>query len=96
MRLVWLLLVLLLAGGIFLYLNPDYRNRLATSASSLVTPVATSRVYKWRNDKGEWQLTDTLPPEGVRYETLEHRTDENVLPRPPQLDKRKQDLTTPP
>ena len=87
MRLGWPLLVLLLAGGTFLYLNPDYRSRLATSTSVLVTPVSTSRVYKWRNDKGEWQLTDTQPPEGVAFETLEHRSDENVLPRPPQLSR---------
>ena len=87
MRLGWPLLVLLLAGGTFLYLNPEYRSQLAASTSSIVTPVSTSLVYKWRNDTGEWQLTDTLPPEGTSYETLEHRSDENVLPRPPQLDK---------
>ena len=87
MRFGWLLLVLLLAGGTFLYLNPEYHSRFATSASDLVTPVSTVRVYKWRNEKGEWQLTDKLPPEGVAFETLEHRSDENVLPRPPQLDR---------
>jgi len=88
MRFVWLLIFLLLAGATFLYVNPEYRNRLGTSASGLVTPVITSRIYKWRNDQGQWQLTDTPPPEGVVFETLEHRSDENVLPRPPQLNKR--------
>jgi hypothetical protein len=87
MRPGWLLIALLLAGGVYLYLNPEYRSGLVTSISSIVTPVSTSRVYKWRNDRGEWQLTDSLPPEGIAYEILEHRSDENVLPRPPQLDK---------
>jgi hypothetical protein len=87
MRFGWLLLALLLAGGIFLYLNPDYRSRFLSSTSGLVSPVSTGRFYKWRNDRGEWQLTDTLPPEGVSFEILEHRSDENVLPRPPRLDK---------
>ena len=87
MRFGWLLLALLVAGGIFLYLNPDYRSRLLSSTSEMITPVATSRIYKWRNARGDWQLTDTLPPEGISYEILEHRSDENVLPRPPQLDK---------
>lgn len=87
MRFGWLFLILLLAGGTFLYLKPDFRNRLGSSVSGMVTPVSTSRVYQWRNDKGEWQLTDSLPPEGVAYKVLEHRTDENVLPRPPQLDR---------
>ncbi len=89
MRPGWLLLALLLAGGTFLYLNPDDYSRLVNSATRVITPASTSRSYKWRNDKGEWQLTDTLPPEGIAYETLEHRSDENVLPRPPQLDKDK-------
>ena len=87
MRFGWLLIFLLLAGGVYLYLNPEHRSHLVTSTSSIVTPVSTSRVYKWRNDKGEWQLTDSLPPEGIAYEILEHRSDENVLPRPPQLNK---------
>jgi hypothetical protein len=87
MRLGWLLVALLLAGGVYLYLNPEYRSRFLTSTTSIVTPVSTSRVYKWRNDRGEWQLTDRLPPDGIAYEVLEHRSDENVLPRPPQLDK---------
>ena len=87
MRFGWLLFALLVAGGVYLYLNPDYRSRLFTSTSNIVTPVSTTRVYKWRNDKGEWQLTDSLPPEWIAYEILEHRSDENVLPRPPQLDK---------
>jgi hypothetical protein len=88
MRFGWLILILLLAGGTFLYLNPEYYSRLSHSATGIVTPVSTSRIYKWRNNRGEWQLTDAPPPEGVAFETMEHRSDENVLPRPPQLDKR--------
>ena len=87
MRFGWLLVALLLAGGVYLYLNPEHRSRLVTSTTNVVTPVSTSRVYKWRNDRGEWQLTDRLPPDGIAYEVLEHRSDENVLPRPPQLGK---------
>jgi hypothetical protein len=88
MRFVWLLLALLLAGGVFLYLNPAYYSRLVNSADLILTPVSTSRIYKWRNARGEWQLTDRVPPEGIAYEILEHRSDENILPVPPQLEKR--------
>jgi hypothetical protein len=45
----------------------------------------TVTVYKWRNARGEWQITDQLPPEGIEYERLDYREDENVLPLPPQL-----------
>jgi len=88
MRLGWLLLGLLIAAGILLYLYPEYRERIFNSTSGIVSPTPTIRIYKWRNQKGEWQLTDKLPPEGIAYEILEHRADENVLPRPPQLQNR--------
>ena len=84
MRFTWLLILLLLAAGVYLYLNPALKSQLLNSASDLGKP-ATVDAYKWRNAQGEWQITDTPPPEGVQYEHLEHRADENVLPRPPQL-----------
>ena len=85
MRLPWLLTALLLAGGAFLYLKPEYRAWLTEAVSHDLKPASTSRFYKWRNERGEWQLSDVPPPAGVSYEVLEHRLDENVLPRPPQL-----------
>jgi len=83
-----LLVLLLAAGSALLYLYPDYRNRLVDSASAIVAPVSISRTYKWRDGTGQWQLTDSPPPEGVSFEILEHRPDENILPRPPQLSGR--------
>lgn len=84
MRFIWLLITLLFAAGVYIYLNPALKSQLLNQASGLGKP-ATVHAYKWRNDRGEWQITDTLPPEGVAYERLEHRSDENILPLPPQL-----------
>lgn len=83
MRFIWLLVILLCAAGLTVYLNPALKSRVISSIPELGKP-DTVRAYKWRNDRGEWQITDQLPPEGVEYETLEHHRDENVLPRPPQ------------
>ena len=84
MRFIWLLVFLLFAAGVYIYQNPELKSQLLHNTPNLVTP-ETVRAYKWRNAAGEWQITDSLPPEGVEYERLEHRSDENVLPRPPQL-----------
>lgn len=88
MRFFWLLLVLLLAAGIYIYLDPGLKSRLLSRTSDLGQS-STVQAYKWRNARGEWQISDTLPPEGVEYELLEHHSDENVLPVPPQLTPKK-------
>ena len=85
MRAFIFLAALLLAILTWMHLNPDYRQQIEELSSDAGITKKTVRVYKWRNAKGEWQITDQLPPEGIEYERLEYREDENVLPLPPQL-----------
>ena len=85
MRLVWVLLAIALIGGIYLYQDPELREQLEDLSSEAGLSKKTTSVYKWQNSRGEWQLTDQPPPEGIEYETLDYREDVNVLPLPPQL-----------
>ena len=85
MRVIWLLAILIAGAGLWFYTHPgstgDLQDLLRQSGSS----PGTDRLYKWRNERGEWQVTDTLPAAGTAYETLDYREDVNVLPVPPQL-----------
>jgi Domain of unknown function (DUF4124) len=89
MRVFLLLIVLLLVAGLVLYLRPEYQDRIQDLSSDIglsrLTPKKTAHLFKWRDARGNWQITDQLPPEGVDYEKLEYREDVNVLPRPPGL-----------
>jgi hypothetical protein len=89
MRAVWLLVALLLLVSAWIWFNPDYRKQIGERLGELPSDAGitkkTTRVYKWRNADGEWQITDHLPPQGVEYERLDYREDVNVLPVPPQL-----------
>ena len=85
MRLLWVLLAVALIGGIYFYQNPDFRVLIEDLSSEAGLSKKTAHVYKWQNDRGEWQITDQLPPEGTDYEILNYREDLNVLPLPPQL-----------
>jgi hypothetical protein len=85
MRLVWVLLAIALIAGIYLYQNPELGEQLEDLSSKAGLSKKTTHVYKWQNSRGEWQLTDQLPPEVVEYEILDYREDVNVLPLPPQL-----------
>ena len=88
MRAFWVLLALLALAFVYLWLNPDYRKQIDEQLEGLSSDagitIKTTRIYKWRNADGEWQMTDLPPPEGVEYERLDYREDINVLPAPPQ------------
>jgi hypothetical protein len=83
MRLSWLLLILALAAAVFLYLSPETGRRLKEQLTRPDFTHKTDRLYKWRDGKGEWQITDTPPANGTEYEQLNYRDDVNVLPVPP-------------
>ena len=86
MRLTWLLLVLVLASVATVYLFPDIARQLRRQLPASDFTHTTDRLYKWRNARGEWQVTDAPPPAGTPYEKQDYRDDVNVLPVPPGID----------
>ncbi len=88
--LFWLLLACALVAGLYLYFNPHKTEELRSLSTELAAPLSKSspkstQLYRWQNARGEWQFTDFPPPKGTPYEMREYRSDENVLPLPPQL-----------
>lgn len=82
---IGLVILLVLAVLAYIYFNPDYKQQLTDLPAEMGFSKKTVHIYKWQNEKGEWQLTDKLPPPGIEYEKREYREDVNVLPLPPQL-----------
>jgi hypothetical protein len=84
--LLYLLALALLGLGLYAWYNPEFLSRMEQTGRDLSgAGPATTTFYKWRDAAGEWQLSDRPPPAGVDYETVEVRSDQNVLPLPPQL-----------
>jgi hypothetical protein len=83
MRLVWFLLLVALAAALYLYFSPETGSYLRQQLPQPDFTHKTDHLYKWRNEKGEWQITDTAPPDGIEYQRLDYRDDVNVLPVPP-------------
>jgi hypothetical protein len=80
-RLVLALAVIaaLAAGVLYLRGGPGSLTRWL-EGTPLDPGPGTTRLYKWRDGRGDWHVTDDPPPAGTRYEPLEYRSDVNVLP----------------
>ena len=82
------MIVVTAAGGAavlgYLRWGPEIESLPALAPVLNATPT-TTRVYRWQDANGDWQVSDRHPGDGVVFETLEYRSDVNVLPRPPEL-----------
>lgn len=81
----WLLFLILFISGVAVWLYFDSAARQQWLGNTPLAPAASvTTVYKWRDDQGNWQITDQLPPAGTEYERLEYHGDTNVMPLAPQ------------
>lgn len=85
---VWLILALVAvaAGGYYVYRNPTLVSPYVEGTpleSTVRETLGTTRVYKWRDANGVWQISDEPPPEGTEFEKLEYVNDANVVPSVP-------------
>jgi len=71
-------LILAVAGG-YLYMHPAVWQKWV-KGTPLEPPPATTHVYKWQGANGQWQITDTPPPAGTKFEQLDYRSDTNIMP----------------
>jgi len=83
---LWIILLLLVVialggGGAYLYyFEPEIADEWLSKTPLKITPPATvTRVYKWRDENGNWQITDH-PPHNADYEVQEYRSDRNIVP----------------
>ncbi|MFT4583642.1 MAG: hypothetical protein ACI915_005345 [Gammaproteobacteria bacterium] len=78
-----IVVILIVAGAAVLYFFDRPRLETYLSGSPLELPVASTEVYKWRDAKGQWNITNTKPPANISFETMRYRSDENILPIAP-------------
>lgn len=82
MKAIFVLFLVIVGLGIWFYVDPDARRQWLAATPLVPSPEVTT-VYKWRDDEGNWQITDTPPPAGIDFETLTYHRDTNVMPLVP-------------
>ncbi len=71
-------IVAVISVAIYWYLNVDARPDWAAEYLPK-PPTTTTQLYRWQDAEGNWIVSDTPPSDG-EYETVNYRSDANVVP----------------
>lgn len=80
-------MVAVAVAGYYVYQNPGVVDDVVdevvdplVEGTPLEGSTGKTHLYKWRDAKGTWHVTDKPPSDGTHYEVLEYRHDVNVVP----------------
>lgn len=83
--------VLIIILGLIAYQSPALRHKISSvlpkSVSQQLDAIKpntvlnkTAPLYKWKDKKGQWIVSDTPPGDNTPYETLRYNRNSNVVP----------------
>lgn len=77
---IWLLIVLGILGGVLLYWYTTPQETPSWVRGRLPgMPEYTGPLYRWRDDRGQLQVTSE-PPRNRPYDVVQYHSDMNVVP----------------
>ena len=85
----FILLSIVLTASIYVYQDEALQVRLMGKVHQIAPELNQSTLYKWKNSKGEWQITDKPPRKGVIYTTINSQDQLNIMPSPSSKKKTK-------
>jgi len=80
-KLFWILVIIAASIGGLAYWDNDFRQWIMQQTGQ--APIK-STVYKWRDDKGNWQISNTPPVKGTPYTEQEYLNNTNIMPSLPE------------
>lgn len=82
----WLLILAALGLAVsgYMYLNPELHDGWIRETSVGGEPVLKP-LYQWQDERGQWQVSDQPPADGIPYRVWQYRRDTNVLSLPAEL-----------
>ena len=78
----FILLSIIATAALYLYLDDALLTKLMGKVHQVAPELNKSTLYKWKNSKGEWQITDTPPNQGIVFTTITSQDQVNVMPGP--------------
>ncbi|MDH5370793.1 MAG: hypothetical protein OEW99_12260 [Gammaproteobacteria bacterium] len=68
------------AASFYFYQDNTLRLKFMGKVHQLAPELNQSTLYKWQNNKGEWQITDKPPGKGIAFTTVNSQDQINVMP----------------
>jgi len=81
-----ILLGIIGTAALYIYQDEALQTRLLGKVHQIAPELNQTTLYKWKNDNGEWQITDKPPGKGITFTTTTIQHQVNVMPSP---DKKK-------
>lgn len=83
MKLKYLILLsIIVTSAYYLYQDEALQTKLMGKVHQVAPEINQSTLYKWQNNKGEWQITDKPPRKGITFTTITSQDQVNIMPSP--------------
>ena len=83
-----LLLFIIVTGSLYIYQDENLQRKLLGTVHQVAPELNKSTLYKWKNSKGEWQITDKPPAKSISYTTISTQDQINVMTSPSSKEKK--------
>ena len=78
----FILLGIIGTTALYIYLDEALQSKLLGKVHQVAPELNKSTLYKWKNNEGEWQITDKPPRKGITYTIITSQDQVNVMPSP--------------
>ena len=76
----FILLAVITTTALYIYQDEALQKKLLGKVHQVAPELNKSTLYKWKNSKGEWQITDSPPSKGTSFTTITSQDQINVMP----------------
>ncbi len=77
-----ILFIVIAVASFFIYQNEALQTKLMSKVHQIAPELNQSTLYKWKNSKGEWQITDKPPHKDIIFTTITSQDQINIMPSP--------------
>ena len=84
----FILLIVIITTALYIYQDESLQKKLLGKVHQLAPELNNSTLYKWQNNKGEWQISDKPPRKGITFTTITSQDQINIMPSSPNKKKK--------
>ena len=76
----FILLAIICSAALYIYQDQVLQTKLLGKVYQVAPELNKSILYKWKNNLGEWQITDKPPSKGIPFTTVSSQDQINIMP----------------